>query len=192
MSESARWDRLFAELEAQAEAEARLDLEGEVAERTRIARAEVGLDDRVQAQLGRRLAVRTVGGGRVEGVLAGAGQGWLLLGSAPVLVLTTALSTIAGLDRGHVVAPAAGRLPRASVRGVLRALSRDRSPVRLRLVGGEEISGTLDLVGRDHVDVAEHPWDEPRRSPAVRAVRTIPFSALALVHPAPGTSSLAW
>jgi hypothetical protein len=34
----------------------------------------------------------------------------------------------------------------------------------------------------DHLDLAEHPADEPRRAEAVRGVRSVPLAMVALVR----------
>ncbi len=47
---------------------------------------------------------------------------------------------------------------------------------------GTTVAGTLDRVAADHVDLAEHPLDEPRRPGVVRAVHLVPLGALALVR----------
>jgi hypothetical protein len=44
------------------------------------------------------------------------------------------------------------------------------------------VSGTLDRVGADVVEVSEHGPGEARRRGEVGSVRTVPFSALALVR----------
>jgi hypothetical protein len=75
---------------------------------------------------------------------------------------------------------------------MLRIVARDRSPVRLWLTDGRVLEGTLDDVGLDHVDLAAHPVDEPRRLGSVREAHLVVLSALALVRPADGTSSLGW
>ncbi len=47
-----RWDQLFADLEAQWEAEARRDLDSEVADRTRRERATIGVYERLAVSVG--------------------------------------------------------------------------------------------------------------------------------------------
>jgi len=63
----------------------------------------------------------------------------------------------------------------------LRELARRREPVRLELVDGARIDGTIESVGSDYLEVAEHDPGEARRRAAVRARRFIGFSAVAAV-----------
>jgi hypothetical protein len=64
----------------------------------------------------------------------------------------------------------------------LRAIARDRTPVAVLLRDATTVAGTLDRVGADYIDVAEHAPQEPRRSGAVVRARTIPFAAVAAVR----------
>ena len=64
------------------------------------------------------------------------------------------------------------------MRTVLRGLVRRRCYVRAGLCSGEELGGTLDAVGADHVELATHDADVPRRPGQVRAVDLILFRAL--------------
>jgi len=93
-----------------------------------------------------------------------------------VLVPLTAVVAVPGLGPAALAA-APGRRP-LPLTVVLRGLARDRATVRIRLHGGRILDGTVDRVGSDHIDVAEHPVDEPRRNAAVRRVVTVPLSAL--------------
>jgi hypothetical protein len=47
------------------------------------------------------------------------------------------------------------------------------------------LGGTLDRVGADYVELAEHPADAPRRAEAVQGVRAIVIGAVAVVRTAP-------
>jgi hypothetical protein len=50
------------------------------------------------------------------------------------------------------------------------------------LVDGGGLTGTVDRVGIDHFDFAEHDPDVPRRAAEIRGIRFIPFAAVALVR----------
>ena len=64
----------------------------------------------------------------------------------------------------------------------LRVLARDRATVALHLAGGGELVGTVDVVGADHLTLAEHPEGVPRRRENVRRLVTVPFTALLAVE----------
>lgn len=181
-----RWESLFADLEGQLEQEDAAELAAEVAERTRREHAGARLADRVRAVLGGRLTVHLVDGSTVAGTAVDAVPDWLLLEPAPtarVLVPTGAVAGVEGLGR-QVAAPAGVVAARLGLGSALRALARDRAVVRVSVRGGQLLTGTFDRVGADHVDLAQHPADVPRRAGAVTSVRTLPFSALVAVRTA--------
>jgi hypothetical protein len=64
----------------------------------------------------------------------------------------------------------------------MRALARDRAAVQVVLDDGAVLTGTLDRVGADYVELAEHPADQPRRAEAVQGVRVIVLAAVAVVR----------
>jgi hypothetical protein len=64
---------------------------------------------------------------------------------------------------------------------VLRDLCRRRTAVEVH-VGGERVHGTVDRVGRDHLDLAEHAPGEPRRVAAVSRIRIVAFGGVDLVR----------
>ncbi len=179
-----RWEGLFADLEGQFAAEERRELDSEVAERTRRERALVGLAARLAASMGRRLVVVLAGGRQVSGTLVDHGEGWLLLsgpgvGGREVLVVVEGLVSLTGLAPGAEPARTARRF---GLGYALRVLARDRATVALHLVGGGELVGTIDLVGSDHVGLAEHAEGEPRRRGNVRRLVTIRTAALLTVE----------
>ncbi len=173
-----RWDRLFEDLEAAGEAERRAAFEADVAERTRAEHAALTVADRLRAHRGREVGLRLTGGESVSGRIEHVGATWVALDAAgPVLVPLAAVAAVSGLARTG--AADADRLDRrVPLTVVLRRIARDRSAVRLQLRGGAVIEGTLDRVGADHVDVAEHPTGEPRRLTAVRGVVTVGLDAV--------------
>ena len=180
-----RWQRLFADLQAELEAgEAAAD-RAEDASRIRLETGAVRLEERLGGALGREVTLRCRGAGELRGVLAEAGAGWVLLtetGAREVLVAVPAIRTVAGLDRG-TAPPAEGEVARRlDLRWALRGLARDRSPVQVLLDDGGSLTGTVDRVGADFLELAEHAPDEPRRSTAVRRVRGIALDAVAAVR----------
>ena len=68
----------------------------------------------------------------------------------------------------------------------LRELARRREPVRVALVDGTSCDGTIEAVGSDYLEVAEHDLGEARRRVAVRARRFVGFAAVAAVTIPPG------
>lgn len=181
-----RWERLFADMEAQAAAADQAELAGEVADRTRREVALLGLVDRLGTTVGHRVAVSLPGPDTVTGVLREVGPDWLLLGDADpgeALVPLAAVTAVAGL--GPLAAPpgSAGRVgARLDLRYALRRLARDRAPVDVRVSDGSVLHGTCDRVGKDFLELAEHPPGEARRPSAVRRVSAVPLTALVLVR----------
>ena len=184
---SARWQRLFDDLEAEYDAVAAAELESEVATRARGELARLRLVDRLRPAIGHPLVVQTQGSVTVRGILSGVGPDWLLLseGVAEVLVPLAAVHSVVGLgarsaepgSEGHVAA-------RLALGHALRGIARRRAAVAVTLADGSVVHGTLDRVGSDFVELAEHPPGEARRSAAVQRVRAIPFTALAGVRTA--------
>jgi hypothetical protein len=75
----------------------------------------------------------------------------------------------------------AGFTARFGLAFVLRDLCRRRSALDLLTVDGT-LHGTIDRVGRDHLDLAVHDSDTPRRQAEVRAIRIVPFARVRLVR----------
>jgi hypothetical protein len=181
-----RWKALFDDLEAQADALAAAELAAEVRDRVRREQSLLRLVDRLAPAVGAPLQLLLTGAGRVEGVLLDTGVDWLLLQEAPardLLVPTASVLSVAGLGRWSGVPGEEGEVGRRlDLRWALRALARDRAGVRVTLQDGLTVAGTLDRVGADHVELAEHAAGEPRRAGAVTGVRLLPLAALALVR----------
>jgi len=181
-----RWQALFDDLEAQLAAAEAAELAAEVSERSRLETGRVRLFDRCAASRGHPLVLTVLGAGRQRGTLLDVGVDWLLLDEAAgreLLVPLPALLAVSGLGPRSEVPGAEGEVTRRlDYRWALRGLVRARAAVTLTLVDGGGLAGTLDRVGADHVDLAEHLPGEPRRTPSVRSVRTIALSAVALVR----------
>lgn len=201
-----RWDELFADLEGQLATaldreSAGLDLEEE---RLRLAR--LSMRERLVALgSGARsgLAMQLRNGETLHLLVRSSGRDWLagtiarspasaetdLAKQRSVVVPDWAIATIA-LDPAAVPesisVPGAEQLSetlaaRLGLAFVLRELCRRRVLVELDTLVGQLI-GTIDRVGRDHLDLAEHEPGVPRRASAVRRIRIVAFSALLAVR----------
>src|SRR3712207_2305735 len=184
-----RWQQLFADLTAQFdEAEAAAEL-AEAASRVRAELGAVTLAGRLTGAAGAPVRLRCRGAGQLTGVLADVGPDWLLLvheRGAESVVATRTVTSVAGLGRRTGPEEDSGR-PRVQfdLRLVLRAMAWDRSAVRLTTDDGVVVTGTIDRVGADFLELAEHPLGELRRAGAVRAVHAVALPALAVVTRGP-------
>jgi hypothetical protein len=181
-----RWQQLFADLQAQFEAEEEALERAESASRTRAEVGAVGIADRLRGVLGLPLVLACGAAGTVSGVLAEVGPDWLLVeddGARSCLVALGAVRSVAGLGRRTAAAEPAGPVRgRLDLRRALRGLARDRSAVQVLLDDGSVLGGTLDRVGADYVELAEHPADLPRRAEAVHGVRAVVLARIAVVR----------
>jgi hypothetical protein len=180
-----RWQQLFADLQAQFEAEEEAVERAESASRTRAEVGAVELADRLRGALGLPLTLACGGAGTVAGALVDVGPDWLLVeddGVRSCLVASSAVRSVAGLGRRTAAAEPAGPVrARLDLRRALRGLARDRSAVQVVLDDGSVLAGTLDRVGADYVELAEHPTDLPRRAEAVQGVRALVIARIAVV-----------
>lgn len=161
-------------------AQARLELDAEIAERTRLERARVTLGERIIGALGAEVALRLRGGTLVRARLEDSGDGWVLLaepGGRQLLVPVPAVLGISGLGRPRDDT----RARRFGIGSAVRIISRDRRAVVVVDVDGGTVHGTIDGVGADAFDVSEHPLDTPRRPENVHGQRVVPFVAVAVI-----------
>ena len=183
-----RWEQLFADLEAQlAEGEAAAE-QAEEASRARAEHGRIELADRLRGSLGRQVSLGCRGTGDLAGRLVDVGVDWLLLTDGQqreVLVSAGALCSVSGLAAVTAPAAAVGAVARRlDLRRALRGLARDRATVSFLLEDGTVLGGTVDRVGADFVELAEHPLDQPRRRAAVTSVRAVPLRAVVAVRTA--------
>lgn len=189
-----RWSNLFDDLESQLEQEIDaedIDLRVEE-ERLRLGR--LTLRDRLLAFRGADPVVVLHGDGSRSTVsVVSVGKDWI----AGDLASTTSrrsqcivpLSAVAGLQLTAAQSALSLRTSddetalsaRLGLAFVLRDLCRRRRPVDL-ILGFGELHGTIDRVGRDHVDLAIHERDSARRQSAVTGVRIVPFAELRVVR----------
>lgn len=197
-----RWDDLFDDLEGQLEQELSAEEVDLRAEEERLRLGRLALRDRIIAicgsepkhspwsiQLrltsGRHIDVRpdTVGRDWFSAALIGDGvrraQCIVPLGAISGILLTRSqvAQSLAGPDRE----PERGLSARLTLGFVLRDLCRRRASVELDLLD-ETVAGTIDRVGRDHLDLAVHEPGSVRRESAVSQYRLVPFAQLSLVR----------
>jgi hypothetical protein len=176
-----RWEALFADMEGQLEAADAAELLAGVPDLTRAERATVTLAGRLRAARSGTVVIRVRSGELVTGSVLDVADQWLLLGdgSRRALVPAAAVTAVRGLDVGS--SPDAGVVARRLGLGhALRALARDRAPVRVVTAAGE-LAGRLDRVGADHVDLTAV-LDGARTPGASVVTWAIPFAAIDVVH----------
>lgn len=171
-----RWEALFADMESQLRSAQAQSRARDVAELTRAERASVHLVDRLRAAIGSQVRL-TTRSGAVRGTLREVGMAWVLVEDGRErLVPLHAVTAVGGL--GDASAPPAGTVVRRLGLGhALRAVARDRGVVQVAM-GGTALTGRIEAVGGDHVDLAlVHP--DSARPTGEREV--IPFAGLDLV-----------
>jgi hypothetical protein len=198
-----RWDNLFDDLESQLEQEISAEEVDLRAEEERLRLGRLSLRDRIlslhncnaqDASFSIRLFL---GNGEAISVRPSTfGRDWfsasLVDDSTRERECVVPIAAIAGvsLSRSQILQslgavpgePGRESLPaRLSLTFVLRDLCRRRSSLELHTVAGNLV-GTIDRVGRDHIDFALHEHGVPRRESAVTQSRIVPLSQLLLVR----------
>ena len=178
-----RWEALFDDMEAQLASSDRLELEAEIAERSRADVAGVELADRLRGSRGLRVGVHLSSGSLFDGTLTHVGAESIVLSDPyhQVLIPYAAVARYQGLGRLATAEPSSVRR-KLGLASALRGLARDRAHLSVFLIGGREavaeLSGVIDRVGRDYFDLAMTRPGEVRRAANVSQVATVPFSAL--------------
>ena len=196
-----RWDRLFDDLEGQLERELNAEERDVQAEEERLRVGRLVVRDRLIAieesgraselsvavllTTGEQLTVRPVTFGRdwfvaelteenrrSQCVVALAGIAALLLTRAQI---EASLTPVASAPNERALSA------RLTLPFVLRDLCRRRTALDLHTVTGIA-HGTIDRVGRDHLDLAVHEPGRPRRSSSVTQHRIVPLDQVLFVR----------
>jgi len=198
-----RWDNLFDDLEGQLEQELSAEELDVRAEEERLRLARLTIRDRILAvddaqPRGSHYSVRVfLADGSVISVRpVTVGRDWFSADvvddstrTSQCIIPIAAIASIA-LTREQLTSSLAGdeadarRAPlpaRLSLAFVLRDLCRRRATVELRTPTGV-LRGTIDRVGRDHLDLAIHEAGEPRRDASVSQSRIVPLAQVVLVR----------
>ncbi|WP_188754946.1 hypothetical protein [Microbacterium album] len=188
-----RWERFFEDLEDQLAAEweaERAALESE-AERLRLARVElrarlVALAHGAEAPVTLELSDGECAEARVTAV----GADWLAAAEAdgrrllivPLRAIACAHAAHGDLLRSARPIEERDRLAeRVTLALALRDLARRRVGVAIG-TDARILTGTIDRVGADHLDLALHEPGAPRRAAEVRGYRMLPLAAVAWVR----------
>ena len=180
ISDSARFDDLLAGILAEAEAADAASMDADIAEVERATRAELRLLDRLRGQ--RQASIEIVGGGLVTGLIAAVGRDVVVVAADDGDWVIPAWGVAAVIELGFGAREVASPSERLGFASVARAWARQRSVVRVLRTGAGPLDGTMDAVGADHLDLAEHDPGEPRRPEAVRRRLTVPLGAIAALR----------
>lgn len=198
-----RWDNLFDDLESQLAQELTAEEADLQAEEERFRLARLGIRDRLRALAvaplteDRVLRLDLADGSRVTIAPATFGRDWLageLLQESrrrpqcviPLDAIDGVLlsrdQVVLGLDGSVGDEPPSALSARLGLPFVLRDLCRRRQAVELRLREGR-MHGTIDRVGRDHLDLAAHePGAGRRDAAAVADYRIVRLAQIVLVR----------
>jgi len=199
---SMRWERLFQDLEDQLDREADAELEDIARDEERLRIARLPLIERVrefQGQPGSAPVLSiSVSQLVLDCTVIRCGRDWMLVQvHGPAALAGTALMPVAAMKSVRIHALGVSQVTRpksgeASVRPgalssdiafsfVLRDLCRRRRHVTLRC-DFDEISGTIERVGKDHLDIAIHSAGLPRTADAVSHFEIVPLARIDLVQ----------
>jgi len=199
-----RWDDLFDDLEGQLEHELNAEETDLRAEEERLRLGRLSLRNRLaslaQARGSRAAVLRVVlsSGETITVRPTTFGRDWLAADPAADLLdgasagaqCVLPLAAIAGVvlhpdqvagSLGAESESAARLVDRIGLPFVLRDLCRRRRSVVLRTPAGL-LTGTIDRVGRDHLDLAMHAPGTSRRAPEVQQYRIVPLAQIQLVQ----------
>ena len=199
-----RWDNLFDDLEGQLEHELSAEEHDLLAEEERLRLGRLSLRDRIVAvheaegrDGGDGIRLFLVGGAVLHLRPQTFGRDWfsatLLFDSsrssqvivpmaAVASVAFTRAQAIASLDATPSELSQTSLPARLTLSFALRDLCRRRSAVEVQTLGGGALHGTIDRVGRDHIDLAVHERGEQRRESAVEQFRAVPLAQLTLIR----------
>lgn len=166
----ARWDRLFADMEAQGEEQARAEREAEARDLARAEWAAVPLAERLIAQED-PVTVHLLGGRRVHGCVLDVGAGWCRMSqidaAGEALLLTSAVVQVEAIAAGRGTLGIDARLGPGHP---LRSLT--GREVTVSTICGPDRRGRIGRVGRDFVEI---------HSSGAAGVVAVPFAALVCV-----------
>jgi hypothetical protein len=174
---------MFDDLEQQAEGLALRARDADVAELGRAEYAQVELVARLHGSLGRPLALRVTGVGRLEATLGRVGPDWCLVddGSHEWLLRLPAVTRIGGLGERAVDARHRSLGARLGFGSALRGVSDEGVPVLAHLLDGDTVRGAVHRVGADFLEVRGEAADGWGGDPSA-SIDAVAFEAVAAVR----------
>jgi hypothetical protein len=175
--------RVFDELEAEFEAGLRHEAEQETVAALRAGIGETVLWEQLARRAGTRAVVHA-GSRRFRGVLVASYPEFLVLhddGTEHLVRYGPAITVALPAEPASLQPTPARAARRYQLSLALRELARRREPVRVELVDGGHVDGTIEAVGGDYLELAEHDPGEARRRAAVKARRFLRLAAVAAV-----------
>lgn len=147
-----RWDDLFADLEAQWQAELKAESSYEIHELAQAEAAGTTIADRLRARQGNLVTIRLLDGSDRAGVVGQAGAHWCVLaeGSRRHLIPTDAV--VVAWTLADTAPPLTAVQQALGLGSALRAVANHGSSVRVDTIAGQ-FSGYIARVGADHVDL---------------------------------------
>ena len=172
-----RWDKLFADLEAEAVGLRQREQDLEIAERTRLELSRIPMSARLAGGLGAAVELRADAVGLVRGRIERVTSRWLLLGADSVqwVISVDALLGIRGLPmqaRGPGPGAVESRLGWGSA---WRVLAQDRAELHVVRRDGSSLDAVAERVGEDFVELAVSSSDRRMRE-------LVPFAAVVAVR----------
>jgi hypothetical protein len=176
--------RVFEELEAEFEAGLRREADQETAAALRAGIGETVLWEQLARRTGTQ-AVAHAGSRRFRGVVVASYPEFLVLhdgdGTEHLIRYGPATSVALPAEPTTLQPAPAAAARRYRLSLALRELARRREPVRVELADGGRVDGTIEAVGSDYLEIAEHDPGEARRRRAVKARRFLGLAAIAAV-----------
>ncbi|HKE97772.1 MAG TPA: hypothetical protein VKG45_02415 [Actinomycetes bacterium] len=177
-------ERVLGELEAGFEAAMRREAEQETAAAVRAEAGQTPLWRHLTRRVGTPI-VAHAGPLRLDGLLVASYPDFVALRTPDGRQHLVRLDAPATLEVGAAapLMPATGGTlaQRYGLALALRELARRREPVRVVLTDERVVTGTIEVVGADYAEIAEHALTEARRRAAVSAHRLVPLAAVAVV-----------
>jgi hypothetical protein len=183
-SASSAMRRVFDELEAEFEAGLRREAEQEAVAALRAGMGATVLWEQLARRVGSQAVVH-IGGRRFRGTVLASYPEFLVLraddGGEHLVRYGPAVSVALPSEPSSLRPTPDTAARRYQFALALRELARRREPVRVELADGSGVDGTIEAVGGDYLEIAEHDPGEARRKAAVRARRFVGFAAVAAV-----------